>query len=377
MSDNSHLLPSDYEKSHRSREFCSRATSVLKKTDLPIDNPNDTHFAVILSPDPWELDPEKVFTDESIWKKVNPHIGITVQPDYYRNEIAKARLDPEKRKETITKLFNIFQSDRVAQWITPDQVRALQSPASRIDTQSDEDGWITFVGFDFSLGNDLHAQSYLSYNPYIQAAAADHRPQATVPGSFASGQSVHVPPMFRADLDAWITAATLEQSSIRALYEQWIADGWLHVSEGETLAPELPINRIVELSEHVKFIAFGYDPYKATAPINLLKTWIYSTYDIDPKDVVKPVRQNFATYNPAVLEIDYMVKNNPPLIEFSDSPLWPWQFGNCVLMESNDGMENHKPVKANPGSDACKVDNVQCLLSALILYDQIEGTEEK
>lgn len=377
MSDNSHLLPSDYEKSHCSREFCSRATPVLKKTDLPIDNPNDTHFAVILSPDPWELDPETVFTDESIWKKVNPHIGITVQPDYYRNEIAKARLDPEKRKETITKLFNIFQSDRVSQWITPDQVRALQSPDARIDTQSDEDGWITFVGFDFSLGNDLHAQSYLSYNPYIQASAADHRPQATVPGSFASGQSVHVPPMFRADLDAWITAATLEQSSIRALYEQWIAQGWLHVSEGETLAPELPINRIIELSDHVKFMAFGYDPYKATAPINLLKTWIYSTYDIDPKDVVKPVRQNFATYNPAVLEIDYMVKNNPPLIQFSDSPLWPWQFGNCVLMESNDGMENHKPVKANPGSDACKVDNVQCLLSALILYDQIEGTEEK
>ena len=349
MPDNNNLLPHGY--SHRSREFCSRATPVLHKSTLPKTNPNDTHFAVILSPDPWELDPETVFTDESIWKKVNPHIGITVQPDYYRNEIAKARLDPEKRKETITKLFNIFQSDRVTQWITPDQVRALQSPDARIDLQSDDDGWITFVGFDFSLGNDLHAQSYLSYNINVN--------------------------MFRADLDAWITAATLEQSSIRALYEQWIAQGWLHVSEGETLAPELPINRIIELSDHVKFMAFGYDPYKATAPINLLKTWIYSTYEIDPKDVVKPVRQNFATYNPAVLEMDYMVKNNPPLIQFSDSPLWPWQFGNCVLMESNDGMETHKPVKANPGSDACKVDNVQCLLSALILYDQIEGTEEK
>ena len=92
---------------------------------------------------------------------------------------------------------------------------------------------------------------------------------------------------------------------------------------------------------------------------------------------MRPVRQNFATYNPAVLEIDYMVKNDPPLIQFSASPLWPWQFGNCVRMDSNDGMENHKPVKANPGSDACKVDNVQCLLSALILYDMIEGTEEK
>ena len=344
------------DNSHRSSEFCPEATTVLKKSELPEENPNDTHFAVILSPDPWELDEETVFTDERIWRKVNPHIGITVQPDYYRSEIAKARLDPEKRKETITKLFNIFQSDRVTQWITPEQVRRLQSSEARIDSQSDEDGWITLVGFDFSLGNDLHAQSYLSYNPYLLKSDKQ---------------------MFRADLDAWITRATLEQSSIKSLYEQWIAEGWLHVSEGETLAPELPINRVVELSEHVRFLAFGYDPYKATAPINLLKTWIYSTYETDPKDIVKPVRQNFATYNPAVLELDYMVKNEPPLIMFSDSPLWPWQFGNCVLMESNDGMENHKPVKANPGSDACKVDNVQCLLSALILYDQIEGTEEK
>ena len=48
-----------------------------------------------------------------------------------------------------------------------------------------------------------------------------------------------------------------------------------------------------------------------------------------------------------------------------------------MLMESNDGMGNHKPVKANPGSDACKVDKVQCLLSGLIMYDQIEGTIEK
>lgn len=343
------------DNSHRSSEFCSEG-NILRLSDLTPDNPNDSHFPVILSPDPWELDEETVFNDERIWHKVNPHIGITVQPDYYRSEISKSRLDPEKKKETITKLFNIFQSDRVTQWITPDRVRALQSPDANIDNQSDEDGWITFVGFDFSLGNDLHAQSYLSFNPNLVGKDIPH---------------------FRADLDAWITSATLEQSSIRNVYQQWIEAGWLHVSEGETLTPELPINRIVELSEHVHFVAFGYDPYKATAPINLLKTWIYGEYGFDPKEIVFPVRQNFATYNPAVLEMDFMVKNDPPSIQFSPSPLWPWQFGNCVLMESNDGMENHKPVKANAGSDACKVDNVQCLLSALILYDMIDGIIEK
>ena len=86
--------------------------NILRLSDLTPDNPNDSHFPVILAPDPWELDEETVFNDERIWHKVNPHIGITVQPDYYRSEISKSRLDPEKKKETITKLFNIFQSDR-------------------------------------------------------------------------------------------------------------------------------------------------------------------------------------------------------------------------------------------------------------------------
>ena len=92
------------------------------------------------------------------------------------------------------------------------------------------------------------------------------------------------------------------------------------------------------------------------------------------------MRQNFATYNPAVAEFDYMVKRSiddgaghqipAPMINFSRNPLWPWEFGNVMLQESSDGMENMKPVKRDPSG---KVDNVQCLLSALILYDAAEA----
>ena len=60
------------------------------------------------------------------------------------------------------------------------------------------------------------------------------------------------------------------------------------------------------------------------------------------------------------------------MIHLSQNPLWPWEFGNCQLAESTDGMENMKPVKAN-ASAACKVDNVQMLLSALILHDMADG----
>jgi phage terminase large subunit-like protein len=57
------------------------------------------------------------------------------------------------------------------------------------------------------------------------------------------------------------------------------------------------------------------------------------------------------------------------MIHFSENPLWPWEFGNVMLQESNDGMENLKPVKREING---KVDNIQMLLSALILYDAAE-----
>jgi phage terminase large subunit-like protein len=97
---------------------------------------------------------------------------------------------------------------------------------------------------------------------------------------------------------------------------------------------------------------------------------------LDPKQIIQPVRQNFATYNPAVSEFDYWVKRSKddgcghqipaPLIHFSRNSLWPWEFGNVMLAESNDGMGNMKPVKREPNG---KVDNIQMLLSAVILYD--------
>ena len=67
-----------------------------------------------------------------------------------------------------------------------------------------------------------------------------------------------------------------------------------------------------------------------------------------------------------------MVKTEEPWIRFSGNPMWPWLFQNVSLAVSVDGMENKKPVKAN-NTDSCKVDPIQALLSALMLYDIADG----
>jgi phage terminase large subunit-like protein len=185
-----------------------------------------------------------------------------------------------------------------------------------------------------------------------------------------------------ADMDAYMSEAAVNDSPIRELLLKWAADGWLHIVPGKTFDPAVAVNRIIELdAKNVNFFGFGYDPYNAKTVINALTQWLVDI-GLDPKTLIKPVRQNFATYSPSVKEFDYMVKRgyqlpdgkwqSTPMIHLSNNPLWPWEFGNCQLAESTDGMENLKPVKAT-ASASCKVDNVQMLLSALILHDIADG----
>lgn len=331
---------------------------------LPYDycqpRPEDYQHALLLQPDPWEMtDEEKLLTDEKVWRKSNPMIGISVQPSFYEQEAYKARQNPDNRKEFITKLVNVYASSRVKDWIKPDEIRAIQIPM-RIDDCTADQGWEVMVGSDFSKGDDLNGNSYLAKRWREDLGEME----------------------YFADMDAYMSESAVNESPIRELLLKWAQDGWLHIVPGKTFDPAIAVNRIIELDEkNVNFFGFGYDPYNAKTVINALTQWLVDI-GLDPKTLIKPVRQNFATYSPAVKEFDYMLRRSTqlqdgkmqpnPMIHLSNNPLWPWEFGNCQLAESTDGMENMKPVKAN-ASASCKVDNVQMLLSALILHDAIDG----
>ena len=70
---------------------------------IPLDN--DRVFAHIFEPD---VDDEE--SDPHTWAKVQPHLGITVQPDYYEIQYQKALMSADDMKAFRTKLLNIFVS---------------------------------------------------------------------------------------------------------------------------------------------------------------------------------------------------------------------------------------------------------------------------
>ena len=335
-----------------------REQSIAKGEVQPVLT-DDRTMTLLLEPDAWQREEQYLLTNKTVRHKVNPMLGVIVQHQFYDDQIAKAQRDGDTG-EVIAKLFNVYSSGRVTKWLKSDEIRAIQVPM-RIDDCTADQGWEVMVGSDFSKGDDLNGNAYLAKRWREDLGEME----------------------YFADLDGWMSEEAVEANPLRELLRKWAEDGWLHIVPGKTFAPEVAVNRIIELdAKNVNFFGFGYDPYNAKTVINALTQWLCDV-GLDPKTLIKPVRQNFATYSPAVKEFDYMVKRGiqqpdgkvtpNPMIHLSPSPLWPWEFGNCQLAESTDGMGNLKPVKANSAA-SCKVDHVQMVLSALILHDAADSS---
>ena len=299
----------------------------------------DRIMCLCLEPDDWEKeDEERLLTDRTIRQKINPMLGKIVQHQFYDDAVAKARLDGDLG-EVISKLFNVYQSATVSEWIKPEQVRELQTDR-RIDDCRMDEGWDVYCAFDFSHGDDFDAVTFLAYN------VDTHE--------------------YFADCDAWINRTAFEKSPYHDLYVKWERDGWLHVSGDTVVEPEAPIQRVMELDQKgINFIAFGYDAKQSKEPILLLKEWLINEVGVTKPDVmVVPVSQVFSNYNASVQKIDYCF-GGVVRLTFSPSPLWPFEFGNCML-EEDPRMGNKKPLKRTANA---KVDNVQCLCSCFNLEE--------
>ena len=324
---------------------------------------NDGTMCLLLEPDEYECDDEQyLLTSHALRRKINPMLGLVVQYDFYEREMEKARNEGgQKFAECVAKLFNVYQSGKVTQWLTGDRIRPLQI-ARRVTDCKYQDGWRVFTGLDFSHGDDLFALTYL---------CVDYKRSETPEGHLF------------ADCDAWVLEETMKQSPNRPLYEQWIAAGWLHVCPGEVFDSMLAMNRLGELvSSGVDIVTFGFDPAQNRSPINQLKAWLQTLFqkrnpnvsvkELDEviKRMVVPVSQTAMTMNPIIGHVEDLVKDPARILLFSENPMWPWQFGNCGCEISSSNLR--RIIKGGPIASH-KIDCVFGLLDAMWAFDLSEG----
>ena len=334
--------------------------SLEQEMNYPLGEPHrtdeDVWTAFLLQLDKPEItDDLTKLDDPELFKKCNRSIGVTVQPTYYRERLHEAATGTEDTKqEVLTKDLNCWQTGKVTKWIvTADKVRALQVNRRVTDCLYDE-GWQTFVGFDFGGSGDFMAISTLSVN-YSEGLDMKDR--------------------FFADTTAWVTSAALAASPNKALYDLWVEQGWLKVCPGEVFDASLAVNELMQLTQHgINLWLFGYDPAQSKDPINNIKAWLQSLGQNAEtiKSMLVPVAQNFMTMNQVLSRLEYMTLATEPWLRYSPSPLWPWMAGNASVTTSRDDTLR-KIVKT---SEHTKVDCLHALLDALFCFDLSEGRIE-
>ena len=100
----------------------------------------------------YTLDDNDDWTDENVWVKANPNIGVSISWDYLRKQVSEALASPAKQNNVKTKHFNIW-TQAVSRWIGAETWAAC-------DGKVFEEALIgrsCYAGLDLSTNTDITA----------------------------------------------------------------------------------------------------------------------------------------------------------------------------------------------------------------------------
>lgn len=262
---------------------------------------DDSLFAHIFEPD--LDDPED---DEATWYKVQPHMGVTVSIEFYRQEYKNAiRNGADAMLAFRTKLLNVYAENSQRSWISSTLARSIARPMplDRITGRPD-----AMVAIDLSESDDFSAVTMGMYDVKLKNFnfhTAYFFPEGALPGH----------PNER-------------------LYRVWAEKGYLILTEGDVIDYRAIVNYVLYLNKIVRILSIGYDPWKSQEVINMLAA-------SGAKNVLQGVKQTYGNFTAPVESFEHGAKTGHVFI--NDNPINYYCFGNAVL--DTDKLENCKPVK--------------------------------
>lgn len=284
---------------------------------------NDSIFAHIFEPDVNDAE-----DDPHTWAKVQPHLGITVQADYYENEYRKAQMTAEDMLTFRTKLLNLFVQDEAKVWFTSGEIEAMCKDDNDLKTLKNRPD--AMVAVDLSVCDDFSSVSYNIYLPEIK--------------------------MFHIHNDYYFPRKMLISHPNRELYERWAADGYLRLCDGNVIDYRMIVNDInARNRESIRILNIGYDPYKSMEFVNMMGA-------SGAKKVLQPIKQTYGTFTSPVESFEIAARTGR--VTFNYNPINWYRFGNAVIDE--DRLENRKPIKK---SQNAKIDGAVTSVMTFYLYN--------
>lgn len=291
------------------------------KSVLLGDYEDDTLFAHLFEPD--IDDPED---SEETWKKVHPHIGVTVSIDFYRKEYNNAlRNGSEAMLAFRTKLLNVYAENEQRSWLSSTLARHISKPIIVDGIKGRPDA---MVSIDLSESDDFSAVTMGMYDARQKSFyfhTAYFFPTGALPGH-----------------------------PNEKLYRVWAEKGYLILTDGDVIDYRRIVNYILYLNDHVRILGIGYDPWKSQEVINMLSA-------SGAGNVIKGVKQTYGNFTAPVESFEHGAKTGHIFI--NDNPINAYCFGNAIL--DSDRLENCKPIKR---SQDRKIDGVITMLMCMRLF---------
>jgi len=278
---------------------------------------DDTSFAHIFMPD---CDDEE--GDPATWAKVQPHLGITVRPEFYEQQWLEAQKSIENMKAFRTKMLNVFVSGNDRGWIEGSVIRE-HSRELDIDTlgyRADCE-----VGVDLSVDDDFSAVSY-----YI----------------WLKGEQQH-----HIHTEYYFPEGRMAKHPNREVYQRWADEGHLKLCKGNIIDYGQIVNDILAHGKNLRIIKIAFDPNKAAEFTNLLINCGGQSY-------LYPYKQTCFYFTKPCMALVRMLEEG--LITFNVNPVNNYCFDNCILFIDN--MDNCKPMKRGENR---KIDGAITALMAL------------
>ncbi|WP_315345170.1 terminase TerL endonuclease subunit [Segatella salivae] len=301
--------------------FANELDGVLKVLRGEVEN--DKMFASVFMPDVDDAEDDPV-----TWAKVQPHLGVTVQPDYYAYAYKEAQLSAENMLAFRTKLLNIFTVNESKTWFTYEQATALLGD---FDIDKVEGHPECAIAFDLSVHDDFSAVTYTLYSATQKK--------------------------FFSHTDYYFPEGALKGHPNEQLYRRWNEQGHLVFCKGKKIDTRRITEDVLRRSKKLNIIRIGYDAYKAQELVSILSS-------VGARNVLTPYRQTYGSFNLPVESFELLAYEEPPKITLNNNPINVFCLTNCVIDEDNLG--NKKPLKI---TQYRKIDGVITLLMTLgLLY---------
>lgn len=249
----------------------------------------------------FEADEGDDWTDESVWAKANPNLGVSVSLDYLRRECQKAKENPSYE--------NTFRQLHLNQW-TEQAVRWL--PMDRWDAcpqvLPDLAGRPCFAGLDLSSTRDITA--------LVLCFPLDG-------GEFALKGWFWVP----------TDSAHVRERQDRVPYVAWSREGLVTLTQGNVVDYSAVIAQIKQIDAEYSLQGIAVDPWNATGVLTQLEA--------DGYNVVQ-FRQGYASMSGPAKQLEKCVVSGK--LNHGGNPVLRWMAGNVTI--DTDPAGNIKPSKA-------------------------------